>query len=80
LGALCKLVLVPALTWAAGMALGVEPLALTAAVVLMACPVAVASVPMARMLGGDAELMAALVVLTTVAAPVAMLGWLLVLR
>lgn len=78
--ALGKLVLVPAATWAIGAALGIEPLVLTAAVVLMASPVAIASVPMARLLGGDAELMASMVVATTIAAPVAMLGWLLVLR
>jgi predicted permease len=75
-----KLVLVPALTWGLGLAFGIAPLVLTAAVVLMACPVAIASVPMARLLGGDAELMAAMVVTTTIAAPLAMLGWLLVLH
>ncbi len=78
--AIGKLVLVPAVTWALGLLLGIEPLVLTAAVILMACPVAIASVPMARLLGGDAELMAAMVVVTTIAAPIAMLGWLLVLR
>jgi predicted permease len=78
--ALGKLLLVPAATCGIGLALGVTGPALTAAVVLMACPVAIAAVPMARLLGGDAELMAAMVVVTTLAAPVALFGWLLVLR
>lgn len=75
-----KLLLVPAATWGLGLALGVSGPALMAAVVLMACPVAIAAVPMARLLGGDAELMAAMVVVTTIAAPIALLGWLLILR
>lgn len=75
-----KLLVVPAMTWGIGLALGVDGAALTAAVVLMACPVAIAAVPMSRLLGGDAELMAAMVVVTTIAAPLALLGWLLVLR
>ena len=78
--AIGKLLLVPAATWGLGLALGVSGPALMAAVVLMACPVAIAAVPMARLLGGDAELMAAMVVVTTIAAPVALLGWLLILR
>jgi predicted permease len=78
--ALGKLVLVPAATCGLGIVLGVHGAALTAAVVLMACPVAIAAVPMARLLGGDAELMAAMVVVTTIAAPTALFGWLLVLR
>jgi len=78
--ALGKLLLVPAATWGIGILLGVSGPALTAAVVLMACPVAIAAVPMARLLGGDAELMAAMVVVTTVAAPVALFAWLLILR
>jgi hypothetical protein len=78
--ALGKLALVPAATWGLGLCLGVSGPALVAAVVLMACPVAIAAVPMARLLGGDAELMAAMVVVTTLCAPLALLGWLLVLR
>ena len=75
-----KLVLVPALTGLVGWLLGVETPALTAAVVMMACPVAMASAPMARLLGGDVELMAAFIVVTTAAAPLTLLGWLLLLR
>jgi hypothetical protein len=74
-----KLVVVPALTWAIGTALGLEHEVLVAAVVMMACPVAMASTPMAQMLGGDAELMAASVVATTVCSPLTLIVWLLVL-
>jgi predicted permease len=80
LGTFGKLIAVPVITYAVGWALDVNPRALTAAVILNACPVAVATVPMARILGGDAVLMAAFVVVSTIAAPFAMLGWLLVLR
>ncbi len=80
LGSLGKLLAVPAITYLVGRLLEVNPHALTAAVILNACPVAVATVPMARILGGDAILMAALVVVSTVGAPFAMLVWLLVLR
>nr|MBA3684779.1 AEC family transporter [Planctomycetota bacterium] len=47
--------------------------------VLMASPAAVASVPMARQLGGDEALMAAIIVVTTVCAPLTMLVWLALL-
>jgi predicted permease len=78
--ALGKLVLVPAATYGIGLALGVQGPALTAAVVLMACPIAIAAAPMSRLLGGDGELMSAMVVVTTIAAPVALFVWLLILR
>jgi hypothetical protein len=80
IGSFGKLIAVPAMTFFVGLLLGVNPHALTAAVILNACPVAVATVPMARILGGDAVLMAALVVVSTVAAPIVMLAWLLILR
>jgi malonate transporter len=74
---LLKLVLVPAATWGLCRLLGVDQASTFCAVVLMASPTAIASVPMARLLGGDPGLMAALVTATTVAAPASMLGWLL---
>jgi hypothetical protein len=80
LAATGKLVLVPGLTFAVGMLLGLDRATLAAAVVMMACPVAMASTPMARLLGGDAELMAAFIIVTTVAAPFTLLGWLMLLR
>jgi predicted permease len=80
LAATGKLVLVPAITFAVGWMLGLDRATLAAVVVMMACPVAMASAPMARMLGGDVELMAAFIITTTVAAPLTMLAWLLMLR
>ena len=55
-----KLVLVPAMTLALGSALGLEPLPLAVALVFMALPTATTSYVMARAMGGDAPLMAAL--------------------
>jgi malonate transporter and related proteins len=55
-----KLVLVPAMTGALGLALGLDRLSLTVALVFMALPTATTSYVMARALGGDAALMAAL--------------------
>jgi predicted permease len=72
-----KLVLVPLLTWGVCRAFGADQLATAAATILMASPTAIASVPMARLLGGDAALMAGLVTATTVLAPLTLLGWLL---
>lgn len=80
LATLGKLVVVPALTWAIGLALGLQHDVLVAAVIMMACPVAIASTPMARLLGGDAELMAATIVSTTVCSPLTLIGWLLIVR
>ena len=55
-----KLALVPAMTLALGLALGLDPLSLAVALVFMALPTATTSYVMARALGGDAPLMAAL--------------------
>lgn len=74
-----KLLLLPALTWALGWLIGAEPVALAAAVVLMACPAAVASGPMARQLGGDEALAAAIIVATTLIAPLTLVLWLALL-
>lgn len=73
-----KLILVPAGSWALCWAFGASHEATVAVTILMASPTAVASVPMARILGGDAALMAALVTATTLVAPLTLLGWLLV--
>lgn len=75
-----KLLLLPALTWGLCLALGVKGPACAAAVVLMACPTAMASVSMARILAADHILMAALIATSTVAAPLTVLAWLLALR
>jgi predicted permease len=74
-----KLLLLPGLTWVLGWWIGADPVALAAAVVLMACPAAVASGPMARQLGGDEALAAAIIVATTIMAPLTLVLWLMLL-
>lgn len=75
-----KLLLLPAIAFALCRWWGVGPAGTGAAVVLSACPTAVASVPMARLLGGDERLMAALVAATTVLSPLTLFAWLCLLR
>ena len=74
-----KLVLVPALVLALGQALGLEPLALAAALVFMALPTATTSYVMARAMGGDAPLMAALTTLEHLLAIITLPLWILLL-
>ena len=57
---LLKLVVMPALTLVLGRAVGLEPLPLAMAVAFMALPTAPTSYVMARAMGGDAPLMAAI--------------------
>jgi hypothetical protein len=75
-GALAKLVLLPAITVAWGLLAGLAPLPLAVAVGVAATPTAAASYMLAREMGGDAPLMAALVSLTTVLAGLTMPVWL----
>lgn len=74
-----KLVLLPSLTYGLCCALDVDHSATAAAVILMACPTAMAAVSMAKILGADHRLMAALIAATTLIAPLTLLGWLLLL-
>ncbi len=55
-----KLVAMPALTWLGCAAVGLDPLATAIAVLFMALPTAATSYVMARAMGGDAPLMAAI--------------------
>jgi predicted permease len=55
-----KLVVMPALTWIGCAALGLDPLSTAIAVLFMALPTAATSYVMARAMGGDAPLMAAI--------------------
>ncbi len=71
-----RLVVVPAVAWVICLAAGLGPIPTTCVVLLLACPTAVASVPMARQLGGDVPDMAAMVAATTLLCPVTLLGWL----
>lgn len=74
-----KLAVAPLVTWLIGRWLGLDTPALAAAVLIMAAPTAMASVPMARALGADDRLMGAMVVLSTLLAPATLLVWLAVL-
>jgi predicted permease len=58
--ALLKLLVMPLMTWALCAALGLGPLATAIAVLFMALPTAATSYVMARAMGGDAKLMAAI--------------------
>ncbi|MBC4013942.1 AEC family transporter [Siccirubricoccus deserti] len=58
-----KLAVMPLLTLGIGQALALEPLALATAVVFMGLPTATTSYVMARAMGGDAPLMAAVITL-----------------
>jgi len=75
-----RLVIHPALVFFALRALGVAGLELDMAVLLLACPTAVVTYIMARELEGDAHLAGAIIIGTTVASLVTLLGWLALLR
>ena len=74
-----KLGLMPLLTLLIGRALGLEDLPLGVALVFMALPTATTSYVMARAMGGDAPLMAALVTTEHLAAVVTLPLWITVL-
>ncbi|MDO9710321.1 AEC family transporter [Paracraurococcus lichenis] len=74
-----KLVLVPLMVLGIGRALGLEPLALAVALVFMALPTATTSYVMARAMGGDAPLMAALTTLEHLLSVVSLPLWILLL-
>ncbi|MCW2246890.1 putative permease [Azospirillum fermentarium] len=63
-----KLLLAPVLTAAIGWALAVEPLALTIAVLFNALPCSASSYVLARQMGGDHRLMAAIITVQTLLA------------
>ena len=70
-----KLVAVPLLTWALGTALGLDRLSVAVAVLTMAMPTATSSYVMARAMGGDARLMAAIITLQHLAAVMTLPVW-----
>jgi predicted permease len=70
-----KLVVMPAVTWGLCVALGVPPLATAVAVIFMALPTAATSYVMARALGGDAPLMAAITTTEHIASIVTLPLW-----
>jgi len=70
-----KLMIMPAVTWGLCLAFGVPPLATAVAVVFMALPTAATSYVMARAMGGDAPLMAAITTTEHIAAIVTLPFW-----
>jgi hypothetical protein len=72
-----KLLVMPAVTWGLCAALGVPPLATTVAVVFMALPTAATSYVMARAMGGDAPLMAAITTTEHIASVLTLPLWVL---
>lgn len=70
-----KLAVMPALTWGLCVAFGVPPLAMAVAVVFMALPTAATSYVMARAMGGDAPLMAAITTTEHIAAIATLPFW-----
>ena len=75
-----KLALVPAMTGALGLALGLDGLSLAVALLFMALPTATTSYVMARALGGDAALMAALTTTEHLLSVVTLPLWIALLR
>ncbi|MBI0535725.1 AEC family transporter [Roseomonas sp. KE2513] len=74
-----KLLAMPAMTLAFSLAFGLEPLPATIATVFMAQPTATTAYVMARMMGGDAPLMAAMTTLQHVVAVATLPLWLAIL-
>ncbi len=75
--ALWLTVLTPLLAWALALALGLSPSLTTALVLNGAAPALIAAVPIALLVGLDAPLVVALVVVTTLALPVTLMPVLL---
>ena len=70
-----KLAVMPTVTWGLCLALGVPPLATAVAVIFMALPTAATSYVMARAMGGDAPLMAAITTTEHIAAIATLPFW-----
>lgn len=77
--AFMKLVLMPALALPLFLALGVRGLPLGVGLILLACPTAASSQPMAVEMGGDEALASDIVAVTTFLAPFTLVAWLIVL-
>jgi BASS family bile acid:Na+ symporter len=75
--ALWMLVLTPLLAWTLALALGLSPSLTTALVLNGAAPALIAAIPIAQLVGLDAPLVVALVVVTTLVLPVTLMPVLL---
>jgi predicted permease len=77
---LCRLVILPPIMVNIAHAMGFSPVECFIVLILFGTPVAAASYPMARNLGGDGELAGQLVVLSTVLSIGTMFCWIVLLR
>jgi predicted permease len=77
--AFMKLVLTPSLALLVFLAMGLKGMPLAVGLLLLACPTAASSQPMAVEMGGDDALASDLVAITTLLCPLTLVGWLLVL-
>lgn len=77
--AFIKLVLMPAVALPLMLALSVDGLPLAVGLILLACPTAASSQPMAVEMGGDEALAADIVAVTTFLCPFTLVAWLVVL-
>ena len=73
--AIQKLLLVPLVTFALGRAFGLDPALAAVATLTMAIPTASTAYVMARVMGGDARLMAAMITIQHLAAVVSVPLW-----
>lgn len=67
-----KLAVLPLVTWALALALGIEGVPLAAVVIASSVPVSATAYVMARQMGGDAKIMAGAITATTLAAALTM--------
>lgn len=75
-----KLLVLPSLALAAAAALGFRGPALGVIMICFGCPTAVSSFNMAREIGGDADLAAGVVVVTTALSCLTLFGWIVLLK
>lgn len=73
-----KLLLAPACVLVVAWLCNLDRATTLALVILLGSPTAVSAVPMARQLGGDSTLMAAIIVATTLLSPLTLLLWLVI--
>jgi len=72
-----KMLLLPVIVFGVCILLQVDQHTLMGLTILSACPSAVAAVPMSQELGGDEELSAASVVVTTIISPISLVAFIL---
>ncbi|UJF24629.1 AEC family transporter [Suttonella sp. R2A3] len=77
---LLRLIIVPALAWLLAWVIGIEGALLIVVMVFAATPTATSSYILSKQLGGDADLMAAVISLQTILSMLTLAGWLMLLE